>query len=275
MDIHKDILKFSEFLDFYKEKYTNTSSEISKPKPIDVDYDEEKLEPLVSSNYIMLDFDAMCDDAKFYPKFPEEEFNQPSTVDALYYRIIDENRIQFFLVEFKTFDFGWSSSSDYNSSLDKVLKKLDMDNLDDITKTGVKRLNKIRKTYGYNIEFSLRLKPYESLFVVLPKIYEEYCDENNILEEERLDLYGFFKSNLSDIRLIIVGKSNDNLPRAYSGKLGNLLEKQYRRLDYVNVLSQHNFRLCFDFEFDNITVNFELKDKNTIKSLNKPNKNYV
>lgn len=35
----------------------------------------------------------------------------------------------------------------------------------------------IRDIYGNTIEFSLRLKPYESLFVVLPKLYDEYCQK--------------------------------------------------------------------------------------------------
>ena len=272
MSIHEDIVKFSDFLDDYREDYANYSSEISKPKPNDEDYDEKKLEPLVSSNYIMLDFDAMCDDAEFYPKVPyvkKEDTNQPSTVDALYYRVLEEKKIQFFLVEFKTFNFDWNSSGDYNSSLNKVLNAVDSENIDEKTKKAIGRLNKIRGTYTYSVEFSLRLKPYESLFVVLPKIYEEYCEKKNIPKEDRLDLYAFFQSDLCDIKLIVVGKANGHLSKAYNGKLGNKLEKQYRRLDYVNVLSPHRFRLCFDSEFDKITDFLESNEDETIRSLNK------
>ena len=74
--INEDILKFAEFLDYYKQKYARPSCDISLPK--------QTGNPLVSSNYLMLDFDAMCRDANFYPK---KELNRPSTTDAIYYRI--------------------------------------------------------------------------------------------------------------------------------------------------------------------------------------------
>lgn len=267
----KDLInKFTQFLDYYRNQYGKPASEISKPKPNDETGQSIDLSPLVSSDYIMLDFDSMCADANFYPKRNKDECNRPSTVDALYYRLIEEDKIEFYLVEFKSFDFDWRSNSDFNSSLNKVLKKIQdsNDKIDNRTQIGINRLNNIRETYGNTIEFSLRIKPYESLFVVLPKIYDEYCQKKGIKEEAKIDLYEFYKSDSCIIKLIIVGKKNENINKAYLGKLGGLLEKQYMRLDYVNVLTPHDHRECFEWEFELIAELLDLSDKTGIRSLN-------
>lgn len=270
MSVNSDILKFSKFLDYYKPKYCKTSSEISIPKPDDsgIYEEDEELIPLVKSDFIMLDFDSICDDANFYPKRPKKFLNEPSTVDALYYRIIDENKIEFFLVEFKSFYFDWNSVGDYKSSVDKIFKNIIYCDINDELITGINRLNSIKNIFGSTIEFSLRLKPYESLFVVLPKIYEEYCSSNSIPMNERIELYDFFKSDLCDIKLIIVGKKTDNTTKDYLGILANVLNKQYRRLDFVNVLIPHKNRLCLNDDFDKLTVDLQKDETKTIKSLN-------
>lgn len=271
MNFNEDLLEFSKFLDFYREDYGKPSSEISKPKPDEFDENTDELKPLVKSNYVMLDFDLMCKDANFYPKRNKDECNRPSTVDAVYYRFLNENELELSLVEFKSFDFNWDKDRDYNASLDKVLNKLNEMELDSYTQVGVNRLNSIRDSYGNTIEFSLRLKPYESLFVVLPKLYEEYCNLNKVADEKKINLYNLFQGDSLIIKLYVVGKPNKDLNKAYMGKLGNLLEKQYKRLDFVNVLTPHDHRECFSKEFDLITLMFDMCDKNkdTFKSLNK------
>lgn len=273
MNVFNDLIKFSDFLDYFREDYGRPSSEISMPKPDENDLTDELLIPLVTSDYIMLDFDSMCKDANFYPKKNKRECNRPSTIDALYYRFLNEDKLELSLVEFKSFDFSWDKDRDYNASLNKVLNKLKEIELDDYTQKGVDRLNSIRDIYDNTIEFSLRLKPYESLFVVLPKLYDEYCQKKNIPLDEKIDLYTLFKGDSCIIKLFIVGKRNNDLNKAYLGKLGGLLEKQYQRLDYVNVLTPHDHRECFAWEFDLITKLLDICDKNedTIKSLNKIN----
>ena len=63
-----------------------------------------------------------------------------------------------------------SSIVDLNKVSDNVLDIYDYSEYN----FGLGRLKKIKKNLGNTIEFSLRLKPFESLFIVLPKIYEEY-----------------------------------------------------------------------------------------------------
>lgn len=265
-----DILKFSEFLDYYKPTYCKPSYEISMPKPDDSgEYEEgEELSPLVKSDFIMLDFDSICDDANFYKTRPKKFLNEPSTVDALYYRIIDENKIEFFLVEFKSFYFDWNNYGDYKASVDKVFNNIIYCNINDELTTGINRLNSIKKNFGSTIEFSLRLKPYESLFVVLPKIYEEYCEEMDIGPEKRIDLYDFFKSDLCDIKLVVVGKKKGDLSKDYLGTMAGTLKKQYKRLDWVNVLINHKNRLCLAEDFEEYASDLKKYEPKTIKSLN-------
>ena len=267
--INEDILKFSEFLDYYKQDYAKPSWEISLPNPDDEDFNEnEEQIPIVTSDYIMLDFDSMCKDADFYPKENLEECNRPSTVDGLYYRILDENKLELFLVEFKTFYFTWDNKLYYNNALKKI-KELRNCNPSFKFQKGIGMLEKIEQKLGNSIENSLKLKPYESLFVVLPKIYDEYCEEKNIPESDKINLYNLFKSNLFTIKLFIVGKQYPNdTTRAYNGKLGNTLEKQYKRLDFVNVLKQHPQRLCFEREFDSYANKLRLDEHENLKSLN-------
>ena len=265
--INGDLKKFSEFLDYYKENYAKPSWEISLPKPEDDDFKNGKQIPLVNSDYIMLDFDSMCKDANFYPKENLEECNRPSTVDGLYYRIIDENKLELFLFEFKNFYFTWDNKLYYNAAL-KNIKGLRNCKSSKFQK-GVEMLENIEQRLGNSIECSLKIKPYESLFVVLPKIYEEYCEEKDILECDKVDFYKLFKSKLCTIKLCIVGKKYPNdSTRAYIGKLGNSLEKQYKRLDFVNVLEQHPQRLCFEKEFDSFTKKLKSHEHENLKSLN-------
>lgn len=269
MNVNKDILKFSKFLDSYRDSYGKMSSEISMPNPNnEEDNYVDNYIPLVSSDYIMLDFDSICKDANFYPKSNKKICNRPSTVDALYYRITEESKIQLYLVEFKSFNYDWDSAGDYSSSLMKIVCNIPGDDINDKYTLGINRLNSIRKTFGNTIEFSLRLKPYESLFVVLPKVYEEYCDKNNINKNDMLDLYEFYKSKFCEIILFIVGKSSDDSSKDNLGKLANVLNKQYKRLEFVNVLSDH--RLYLEKDFDKITNLFKEDELKTIKSLNNP-----
>ena len=102
----------------------------------------------------------------------------------------------------------------------------------------------VDKNYVENNIFSL-LKYYKSEIEYVRVIM--YCKEKNIVECDKIDLYNLFKSDLCIIKLCIVGKKYPNdSTRAYLGKLGNSLEKQYKRLDFVNVLIQHPQRLCFE-----------------------------
>lgn len=256
--INEDIRKFSEFLDYYKQKYARPIRDISLPK--------QTGNPLVSSNYIMLDFDAMCRDANFYPK---KDLNRPSTTDAIYYRIPNENNIELSLVEFKTFSFTWEHKLYYNSAVNKVKRRLHRCGQTTESQKGLDMLENIKDKLGNTIEFSLKLKPYDSLFVVLPKLYEEYCNKESIPKSERIDLYYLFKSDLCTIKLFIVGKRYRNDPtKAYNTKLGSTLEKQFKRLDFVNVLSYHPQRLCFENEFDWYANHLQLHEKDNLKSLN-------
>ena len=95
MIINESILKFSEFLDSYKDKYAKPSSEISLPKPQDHEYKEnKKLYPLVNTDYIMLDFDSICADANFFLKDSKEASAEVRYKIALIY--MQKNNIRLY-----------------------------------------------------------------------------------------------------------------------------------------------------------------------------------
>lgn len=268
--VNEDILKFSEFLDFYKRKYAKPSNELSMPKPDETRFykdDDVELKPLVNSDFPMLDFDSMCDDANFYPKDPENSINEPATVDALYYRIINDLKVEFFLVEFKSFYFDWNTVGDYCASLKKISDNVLYEDINPELSFGLNRLRKIKNNLGNTIEFSLRLKPFESLFVVLPKLYEEFCSAKNIPFNQRIDLYDFFKSDMCDICLIVVGNETGNPPRDNVKTLGSTLNKQYERLTFVNILTR-NRKLYLTNHFEDFAETLRESEHKTIKSLN-------
>ena len=266
--LNEDILKFSKFLDHFKVNYSKPSFEISMPKPNeDMFYGDEniELEPLVNSDFIMLDFDSMCDDANFYPKESKEVLNEPSTVDALYYRVLNNVKIELFLVEFKRFYFDWNTVGDYCASLKKISRNIPYESINYELDFGLNRLKKIKNNLGNTIEFSLRLKPFESLFIVLPKLYEEYCSTKNIPFNQQIDLYDFFRSDMCDICLIVVGNETGNTYRDNNKTLGSTLKKQYSRLGFMNILT---YELYLTNHFEEFAKALKESEPKTIKSLN-------
>ena len=96
----------------------------------------------------------------------------------------------------------------------------------------------------------LKLKPLESVFVVLPKIYEEYCKENDIKEEDRVKDISYFLRNDLYTELIIVGKNFKNVSNShlyYRGCLSVKLSSKYSHYvpDIFNayrILNEDEFR---------------------------------
>ena len=94
----------------------------------------------------------------FYPKRNKKDLNRPSTTDAIYYRIPNENNIELSLVEFKTFSFTWEHKLYYTSAINKVRKRLNSCGQTIESQKGLDMLNNIKDKLGSRIEFSLRLK---------------------------------------------------------------------------------------------------------------------
>ena len=62
--------------------------------------------------------------------------------------------------------------------------------------------------------------------------------------------------------------SNNNPSKDYLEILGSNFKKQYGRLDFVNILTVHNKRLCFNNVYEELTSCLKKDEPKTIKSLN-------
>ena len=56
------------------------------------------------------------------------------------------------------------------------------------------RLQWVYKSYGDELAFKLRLKPFETLDLALPNVYKDYYNKNSISDEDKLDLSEFLSS---------------------------------------------------------------------------------
>lgn len=235
--------QFAKFLDSYKANYLDSITEISRPRNDDGSSCRVKsnLRPLIKSDINMLDFDTMCCESSFFRRS-----NRPSTVDALYYRITQQGKLILYLIEFKGSHLNWDNELRFKeldiieglleSAIKEEFKKNNINNNLDQHYADIHKRIKDLCNYNKNkIEFSLRLKAFESIFMVLPSIYKEYweCNVNTNSYSDFItsDVLEFFESPLCEIQLLVVGKTYDeNKSRQNSKFLSHKIHKQYSRL---------------------------------------------
>ena len=151
---------FTDFLEDYTKnpKYYDTITEISWPKKPNGETDRSR-DPLIKNSFRMLSLDDIC---KGCSKFDKN--NLPSTTDALWYNLTDDNRLILYFIEFK-----WHNLD--NQKDQKIMKDtfLKLDRGTEITQDMKDKFKKLYKSYSdEDVSFKLRLKPFESLFIVLP-----------------------------------------------------------------------------------------------------------
>lgn len=217
---------FIEFLENYKNpKYYDTIEQISWPKDKNGQNIPER-NPLIPNQFRMLSLDDMCKDSS---KFDTN--NLPSTTDALWYNLKEDGTLVLYFIEFKWHNLNRKSFN--KSSVDA------------------------------DVTFKLRLKPFESLFIVLPKLFEEYCeindkdftDLNDFLKTCEINVYSFVstfyrgdggirsKRDKYKVRL----KNNRYVgPR---GSIGSTIHKQYKRLQITPLIEFADVfpKSCFEY----------------------------
>lgn len=296
--------QFAKFLDSYKEDYLNSITEISKPREdnyLDSCRVESDSKPLITSNKKMLDFDTICCESPLFQKN-----NRPSTVDALYYRINYEGKLILYLIEFKGSNLNWNNERSFEDlticenitelillekfiEIKSFIKEKFDDNLLEFNEQMkiseffleleeqyneiYRRINHLSYNNKNKIEFSLRLKAFESIFMVLPTIFKGYWES----EKEKTDMSSdistsdvleFFESSKCEIQLLVVGKKYYREDKyKYNGKLlYNKIKKQYSRLKfyapytiaYYQLFNQNSFHWFLD----------ELGEEDDLKTLN-------
>ena len=68
-------------------------------------------------------------------------------------------------------------------------KSDDCDDKECFNESFIKNLKKVKKDFEDPVKVSLQLKPYEVIFITLPMLYEEYCEENPSVTKKDIDSY--------------------------------------------------------------------------------------
>lgn len=243
---------FIKFLDNYKSNsdYYSSITEISWPKDKNGENDRNK-SPLIENSFKMLSLDDICKDCS---KFDSN--NLPTTTDALWYKLNEDNNLILYFIEFKWHNLDRKKDQ-------KIMEEtfLNLEKGTVITTDMKDKFQKLYKSYAdEDVSFKLRLKPFESLFIVLPSLYEDYCNQNHVdvidlqdlLRNCEIKVLSFVSTytkpeeeneeNNNGMRIVIdqsrkskrnksKGRMNYNRTIGPKGSIGATVRKQYKRLE--------------------------------------------
>lgn len=246
-------LSNKEFIDFlnYYEDYYEPVYIISRPDP-------KKSYALINNGFKMLSLDDMCKGCELLKEYT------PKTTDAIWYKCDDEEHLILYIIEFKDHDVHFDLNREFDALYNK-LKKISKKSLDEyssqkcIKKNFLKRFESAKSKVVDDIEFDLRLKPIETILVVLPKLYEEYCLNNEDVTKKDLSQY---LSNIEKKLYVFVRKGHISSERAVSSILEDNLYNQYERLESANIINFSSIQS--GHQFDNFLKKEKLKSNNNL-----------
>ena len=125
----------------------------------------------------------------------------------------------------------------------------DVNKYDCVSDKFKRNLKKVKNYYGDEVEFSLILKPIESLSVVLPALYEQYCIDNGLpIKDIRT-----FLDNVEKKLIVFVSHYDDrkkhNMSKQRVQTMDVGVEKNYRRLEKGNIIDYHKIYPSFKFSY--------------------------
>lgn len=183
--------EFKEFIKSY-EKFYKDITEISMS-----DFGES----LIENDFKMYSLDEMCWDCKLL------EEDTPKTTDALWFKESLDGKITLYIIEFKFHNFNNPNAKDM---LEIMARDVNDSELEDkykcLSDKFKNNLRKIKNYYGDEVEFSLILKPIESLSIVIPTLYEQYCIDNGIPQKD----IRLFLDNIEKRLIVFVSHYDDN-----------------------------------------------------------------
>ena len=252
--------KFIKFIKSYSknQKYYEVVAEISRSKTFPFD-------SLVESYFKMYSLDDICKDSKSFGKY-----NTPKTTDALWYK--EENgKLTLYIIEFKFHNFYNNMTKTKIQLLYEQVKEINemfKTTKDDgetkylFNENFFKDFRKLKSSFGDNIEFSLKMKPIETLIYALPELYKEYCGYDDELDAE--ECRKFLKK--IDKKLVVflmqgsVYKEQDKNKNYYNGRgkydksrtratvKGTSLHKQFIRFKHAKIIDDYEIKSRFDFD---------------------------
>lgn len=230
-------LSNKEFIKFIKshEKFYKDITEISMS-----DFDE----PLIVNDFKMYSLDEMCWDCELL------EENTPKTTDALMFKESLDGKLTLYIVEFKFHNFNDPNARDMLEIMANDVNDSTMeDKYKCLSYKFKKNLHKIKNYYGDEVEFSLILKPVETLSVVIPTLYEQYCIDNDIPQK---DIRKFLE-NIEKKLIVFVSHYDDKNRRNRSKQriqtMDVGLERNYFRLEKGKIIDYHKIYPSFKFDY--------------------------
>ena len=232
-----DPLTNKEFKEFIKshDKFYKNITEISMS-----DFGES----LIENDFKMYSLDEMCWDCELL------EEDTPKTTDALWFKESLDGKITLYIIEFKFHNFNNPNAKDM---LEIMANDVNNSELEDeykcLSDKFKNNLRKIKNYYGDEVEFSLILKPIESLSIVIPTLYEQYCIDNGIPQK---DIRSFL-DNIEKRLIVFVShyddkkKHNKSKQRVQTMDVG--VENNYRRLEKGNIIDYHRIYPSFKFSY--------------------------
>ena len=226
-----------EFISFIKshKKFYKNITEISMS-----DFNE----PLITNDFQMYSLDEMCWDCELL------EENTPKTTDALYYKESLTGKFTLYIIEFKFHNFNDPNARDM---LEIMANDVNNSNLEDkykcLSDKFKKNLRKVKNYYGDEVEFSLILKPIETLNVVIPILYEQYCIDMDIPQKDVRK----FLDNIEKKLIVFVShynvkeKENRSKQRVQTMDVG--IENNYRRLEKGKIIDYHEIYPSYMFDY--------------------------
>ena len=208
-------------------------------KPItEISKENDHGNPLIVNNFEMYSFDEMKDDCPLFNKN-----NPPKSTDALYFKE-EDGKIVVYFIEFKFHNLNKEHNKKIVKKLwekvDKEFKKSNKSSEYDYFDEKPKKLvndwfhdnfEEIYKTYNDSVEVSLRLKPFESLYITLPILFEDYCDSSIDIDD--------FKEYLHTVDIkyfIFVSTYIKNRSRARVFSKADPLNKQLERFKLSKIM---------------------------------------
>lgn len=198
---------FIEFIESYKygsyeddyhnnHKFHDTITELSRSDTIRAD-------PLIINKQKMYGLDWIVKASKKFKDHP------PKSTDALFF---NEKTSELHIIEFKF--IGKKSNWDKMNILWRDIRsKLYCDDCEDknyeecFDEYFVNDFKLIKENFKDPIDVSLQLKPYEVIFITLPKLYEEYCENNPEITKKDIASY---LNNINKYYWAFVGSFSQN-----------------------------------------------------------------
>lgn len=231
----KKFLKSFNGGEYNNHKFYDTITEISRKESGD-------RSPLISNKKEMYSLDDIAKGSVLLKD------NLPKTTDALWYKEEDDGKFSIYLIEFKFHNLDNPDAKDQlNAFVDNIYAERKKYKC--ISEDEKYELNKIKKYYGDNVNHSLILKPIETLNVVIPKLYDEYCDNNP--DDEKINIKEYLNTIEKKYYVFVStytenGKFNPQNERLESQ--GTKLEQHFNRLVSGEIIDYYGIWPRCDFD---------------------------